>query len=47
MLFRSNNLLLMGISDGQFVAGIGVQMYERYPKEQMEEGAGMVVAVEW
>ncbi len=42
-----DNLLLMGVSDGQFVAGIGVQMYERYPKEQMKMGAGTVVAVEW
>jgi len=41
------NLLLMGVADGQFITGIGVQMYERYPKEPGEFVTGRVVAVEW
>lgn len=42
-----DNLLLMADLDGQLVAGIGVQMYERYPKEPGKFAAEPVLAVEW
>lgn len=41
------NLLLLGMADGQAIVGRGVRMYERYPKGERPDDGSVVIGVEW
>ncbi len=41
------NLLLMSLTDSQFIVGRGVQLYERYPKDERPDNDSMVTGIEW
>lgn len=41
------NLLLQGQRDGQFIVGLGVRLYERYPVGERPDGDSMVTGIEW
>lgn len=42
-----NNLLLMGLANRQVIVGLGVQLYERYPKGERPDEESMVRGIEW
>lgn len=41
------NLLLMGMADGQILVGKGVRLYERYPVGERPDHDSMVEGIEW
>lgn len=41
------NLLLMSMADSQLIVGRGVQLYERYPKDERPDNDSMVTGIEW
>lgn len=41
------NLLLLGMEDGQLVVGKGVRLYERYPKDEIPDIDSVVTGIEW
>lgn len=42
-----SNLLLMDVSQGNFIVGIDVGYYARYPKEENEKSELCEKAIEW